>query len=99
MNSIAKKDNVYRKMYELLINFELKIGELQRLGKRQKKGEESPIAANEINRLKLHRKLLKNNLKWMKTAPTKQYKKYKPEIEKTYKEAKKAFSDAEESLK
>lgn len=98
MNAVAQRDNAYREMYNLLLEFELKISELSAFIKQQKKGKTNLIAANEMNRLKLHRKLLKNNLKWTKTASDKQWRKYKKEVQSTFKKAKKAFAKSNDAM-
>ena len=75
MNAIAKRENAYEELYSLLSDFDLKILELSAFVKQQEKGEVDLISANEMNRLKLHRKLLK-------TASSEQWETYKSEIQK-----------------
>ena len=83
-------------MYNLLIDYELKIAELSGYGMQRKKKKKNLTADNDIARLKLHRKLLKTNLKWMKTANKKQWQKYELEVQSSFKKAKKAFSKLSE---
>ncbi|MFT4761832.1 MAG: hypothetical protein ACI9XO_004517 [Paraglaciecola sp.] len=98
MSAIAKKDNAYKKMYNLLIDFELKIATLSKVNKQRKSRKKKLTSANEIDHLKLHRKLLKNTLKWMKTANSNQRKKYTLEIQTTFKNAKKLFLKVNEEI-
>lgn len=98
MSAIAKRDNLYRKMYDLLIDFELKISELSRIAKQRKKVKKNIASMNDLNRLKLHRKLLKNSLKWLKSASKKQKNKHQSELQGTFKKAKKAFLKSNEAM-
>ena len=98
MKAIEIKENASKEMYNLLLDYELKIGELSKYIRERKNGKANLTAANEMNRLKLHRKILKNNLKWMKTATDKQWRKYKEEIQNSFKKAQKAFLKSDDTL-
>ena len=98
MNAISKRDSVYREMYTLLVEYEMKISDLGKFVKEQKKKKPNLTTVNEMNRLKLHRKLLKNNLKFLKTASDKQFRKNRSELKSTFKKAKKAFQKSNDAM-
>lgn len=97
MSATENGNKLNRKMYDLLIDFELKIAELNRTAKQRKRAKKSAESTDEIKRLKLHRKLLKNNLKWLKSASKKQKLAYQSETLDTFEKAKKAFLKSKES--
>lgn len=91
------KERMYRKMYSLLLDYELKISQLSKFIRNQKKSKISNANANEMNRLKLHRKFLKMNLKRLKNMSQKKWSSAKKEFRVAYKVANRALKTIDSS--